>query len=428
MKLGIALGLAVAIIVAVVAVIFLVFLPGSPEVTAEQQATSEAMKRYELRIEPRVWRQAQGETWFNKAEPTPDGLRLLDLLAEYYVSQRSIDATNILRAYPDGLGEGSEALLVQLKVGQLVRAVAISPWFIDGVTEHEAVYLTVLGEAWTRQGASWTFDDAVLLATKAPWFQDGLDEKEATVINAAADLSGRNQPKALKLIEGLQSNSFLYESVHLPLSGEKVLIVTAAPGQTEAQIAPALGLVKRWMVDVEGLSGPYNPQYVLVSIEELNALCGTGSGQGAEVPGFITLHIGCVTDATVVHELTHVFVGTGPIWFSEGIADLFVYHLTGRNGNYFAFPASGKIKVSYHLRRFKDYPSDYREQGALGAKLLVDVYKTIGADQTFAILKQIIAQDLPREDPLLQEQFIAGTPDSLKPKVTSLFSERFETQ
>jgi hypothetical protein len=299
MKVGIVVGVTVAVVATVAAVIFLVFLPGSPAMTAEQQATSEAMKRYELRIEPRVWRQAQGQTWFNKADPTPNGLRLLNLLAEYYVSQRSIDATNILRAYPDGLGEDSETLLLQLEVGQLVRAIAISPWFIDGVTEYEAVYLTVLGEAWTRQGTSWTFDDAVLQAPKTAWFQDGLDEKEATVINASADLSGRNQAKAITLIDGLQSNSFLYETVHLPLSGEKVLIVTAAPGQNEAQIAPALGLVKRWMVEVEGLTGLYNPRYVLVSVEELNSLCGTGSGQGIEVPGFITLHLGCVTDTTV---------------------------------------------------------------------------------------------------------------------------------
>jgi hypothetical protein len=127
------------------------------------------------------------------------------------------------------------------------------------------------------------------------------------------------------------------------------------------------------------------------------------------------------------HELTHVFAGSGPIWFSEGIADLVVFHLTGRNGNYFTFPATGKIKPSYHLRRFKDHPPDYREQGALGARLLVDMYKIVGADQTFAVLKKIIAEDLPREDPLLQELFIAGSPDSLKPRINTLFSERFET-
>jgi hypothetical protein len=55
------------------------------------------------------------------------------------------------------------------------------------------------------------------------------------------------------------------------------------------------------------------------------------------------------------------------------------------------------------------------------------MYKIIGADQTFAVLKKIIAEDLPREDPLLQELFIAGTPDSLKPRINTLFSERFET-
>ncbi len=426
MKVGIAVGLALAVAATVAGAVVFLVLPDSSPATPAQQATSEAMARYELRIEPRVFRQAQLQPWFNKGNPTPEGLRLLNLLSEYYVSQRAIDLTKVLETYPAGLDEDLEALLLQLKLGSLIRSVAIAPWFTDGVTASEASYLAVLGEAWTRQGTTWTFDDVVLQAMTKPWFQDAIDEKEATVFNAAADLSGRNQPKALKLVEGLESNVFVYETVQLPMSGEKTLIVTAAPGALEAQVAPALALVKRWMVDVEGLAGPYNPRYVLVSIEELTALCGTGSAQGIEVPGFVTLHIGCVTESTVVHELTHVFVGSGPIWFSEGIAEVFVYHLTGRTGNYLGFPAEGKIKINYRLRRTEGYPPDYREQGALGAKLLIEVYRLIGPDETFNIIRQVIADDLPREGPLLRDQILSGTPDNLKPKLSALFAERFE--
>lgn len=426
MKVGVALVVsAVAASIAVALVYFLV-LSASPEPTAEKQAATEVMQRYELRIEPRVWRVVKAQPWFNNGNPTPDGLRLIDLISAHYVSQRPFDATRVVETHPDGLTESEAVLLQQLKLGELIRTVVIAPWFVDGITESEATYLTVLGDAWKRQGSTWTFDDLVLHSTKKPWFQDGVDEKEAAVLDAAADLSGRNQSKAIKLVEALESNVFLYESVNLPLSGEKTLIVTAAAGTFEVQIAPALGLVKRWMVEVEALSGPYSPKYILVSIEELNSLCGTGSAGRGDIPGFVTLDVACVSDSTVIHELAHVFVGSGPIWFSEGIADLFVLHLTGRNGNYLATQASGKIKLSYHLSRFEDYPPDYREQGALGARLLADIYRLNGPEQTFAIVRQIIADALPREGPLLQEQVLAGTPDNLKPRLTSFYAERFE--
>jgi len=427
-KLSIAIGVTSTVAAVAVAIVYFLILSGSSEPTPEQRATAESLERYELRIEPRVWRQIEIQPWFNKGNPTPEGLRLINLISEYYVSQRAFDAIKVVETYPDGLDGEYESLLLGLELGELIRTVVIAPWFVDGITEPEAAYLTVLGDAWKRKGSSWTFDDLVLASAKKPWFQDGLDEKEAAVLNAAAALSGRNHAKAIKLVEGLESDVFLYENVSLPLSGEKTLIITAAPGVFEAQISPALALVKRWIIEVEALSGPYSPRYILVSIEDLNSLCGTGSGGRGDIPGFVTLDIACVSDSTVIHELAHVFVGSGPIWFAEGIADVYVLHLTGRNGNYLAFQASGKVKISYHHSRSQDYPPDYREQGALGAKLLADVYRLIGPDQTFTIVRQIIADTLPREGPLLRDLFLAGTPDNLKSRLTALYTERFENQ
>ena len=259
---------------------------------------------------------------------------------------------------------------------------------------------------------------------KSGWFTDGLDEKEAVVLNAAGALSGRGQDKAIQLVKGLDANFFASETLSLPVSGEKTFIVTTPSGDMQSQLQPALALVERWMVAVEDFVGVYKPQYVLVAVEELApSVCGTGTSQLEDVPGFVTLNIRCIQDTTVVHELAHIFIGAGPVWFREGAADLVVYHVTGKSGGYLSRSASGKAEPSAVIKLEPGSP-EYVNQGAIGADLLLEVYRLIGAERTSSVLKKISSGEWPRETPILTRLFLDATPDESKQAMNSIFANR----
>jgi hypothetical protein len=186
------------------------------------------------------------------------------------------------------------------------------------------------------------------------------------------------------------------------------------------------------MQSVENFAGPYIPQYVLLSVEEPSeTVCGTAQSDKGDVPGFVSLYLGCLEDATVIHELAHIFVGSGPIWFTEGIADLVVYHLTGESGSYLGHQATGLIDIRARRQVGAvgvDPSPEYQNQGALGAKLLLDVYQLLGPELTSGVIKEITSGKWPKEGPVLARLFRDGTPAEVLPRITTLFDERFESQ
>lgn len=404
-------------------------MDSDPEPSPEAQAVNEQLEQFELRIDPQVWVQIEQQAWFNKGTPTEDGLRVISLLSDYYLGERPYLSLQVLAAYPQGVTAEIKQILLGLENGYLIHNVATQPWFLDGADEYEKAFMEVLAAAWARTGAGWTFNQVMFDVMESSWFMDGLDEKEHVVVNAAGALFSRNQERALQLIAGLESDAFLYENVTLTVSGEKTLIVTASAVDLGGQLQPALDLVKRWMQGVEDFAGPYAPQYVLVSVvERSETVCGTTQAERGDVPGFVSLHVGCVEDGTVVHELAHIFVGTGPIWFSEGIADLAVLHLTGQSGNYLDRPADGLIDVRARRERGEegDEPTpDYLNQGSLGAKFLRDVYELLGSERTSGVIKEITSGNYPKEGPLLLRLFLDGTPAESLSAMNALLEERF---
>jgi hypothetical protein len=397
-----------------------------PTPSPEESALTEEIERLKLRIDPPVWKQIESQDWFDDGKPTADGLRLMKLLANYYIGRRLGDALQLVRSYPTGLAATTETTLLNLESGDLIRMIATRPWFTQGLDANEEAYLSILAGAWARKGPGWTFDQSLIDSMKAPWFVDGLDEKEAVVINAAGALSSRNQEKAIELMRGIETNLFLYEAVTLPASGEKTLIVTTPVGDFQRHLQPALASIKQWMVAIEGFVGPYNPQYVLVAVEELSqSLCGTASGQMDDVPGFVRLHIGCIQDGTVIHELAHAFLGTGPVWFAEGAADLVVYHITGEAGSYLSRSGTGKMTASAVNKPELGSP-EYLNQGALGARLFVDIYRLLGPDVTSSVMKEISSGKWPKETPVLTQLFLDAAPAGAKQSLTAIFADRIE--
>ena len=247
MRLASLLGGLLVIAIAVGA--FLV-LPGKEQPSAEEQATIEALERQEQRLDPALWRHIEAQPWFDEGKTTPDGLRLVNLMAEYFYNERTFNAVEVLRLYPAGLTAETEQVLLSLKLGPPIRVVARAPWFLDGVDANEKLYLELVGTAGAR---NWNFDDFLLELSKAGWFADGIDEKEIAVVSAGAALSTASPNRAMELIRGLESDIFLYDKLGLPVSGEKVLIVTAASRNLEGRLRPALDLVKQWGRSGRGL-------------------------------------------------------------------------------------------------------------------------------------------------------------------------------
>jgi hypothetical protein len=410
-------------LIAVAGGVFVMLLRDEP-LSAEEKATTATLEDLERRLDPAVWRQVEAQAWFDNGKTTPDGIRLIRLLSEYFYAEIPFNTVAVLGLYSAGLSEATEQLLLRLKFGAPIRTVARAPWFLDGVDGNEALFIDHIADAGER---NWNFDEFLLEVTRAGWFADGIDDKEIAVINAGAALSSANQGRATELIRGLDSDVFIYDKLVLPVSGEKVLIVTAASRELENRLLPALDLVKQWAARVESFAGPYTPQYVVVSVAELSGeLCGTGSGQDVDVPGVLTLDLDCVQDRTVVHELAHIFVGTGPTWFTEGVADLVVLHVTGRLGSYQTRPTSGRIDLNFRRGAGGVGSPEYLNQGSLGAKLMVDVYRLLGPQQMSLTLDRMTEVDWPREGRALLDALLASAPDELKPRLHQLIADRFQ--
>jgi hypothetical protein len=398
------------------------------EKTPVEQATAEDLEYFQLRIEPMVWHEIQLQAWFNGGNPTPDGRRLMALLSDYWLGQRAYNTIQVLNAYPEGLSEEIEQALLSLESGYLVQNIAESSWIADGIDGHESAFLDALGNAWKREGPAWTFKQTLLDAIEMPWFVDGIDETEIAVLAAASAMSGRDQEGANQLVMDLQDGSFSQHALALNASGEKVLILTTASRDLLPELEAALPLMEQWAQPVEDFGGFYEPRYVVVALEEeSDDLCGTAVSHRGDVPGVISLRSGCVDHITAIHEIAHLMIGSGPIWFAEGIADLAVLHLTGESSSYLARDAAGLIQLRGRWQAGEDFTSAYFDQGALGARLLARIYQLIGPDKMSAIVSEVASGKYPQEGDVILKLILDGTPEELQPQVMSLLEENFDT-
>ena len=152
MRIAVAAFAVVAVCAVIVAALMLTVFSDSQQSSEEDPAKKEAIEKLKLRIDPVVWRQIENQPWFDGGNTTDDGFRLMNLLSVYYLSRRPGDSLQVLRAYPDGLNEASESVLLSLESGDLIRMVAELPWFTQGVDSNEEAFLTVLAGAWARKG------------------------------------------------------------------------------------------------------------------------------------------------------------------------------------------------------------------------------------------------------------------------------------
>jgi hypothetical protein len=143
-------------------------------------------------------------------------------------------------------------------------------------------------------------------------------------------------------------------------------------------------------------------------------------------PGIVSLNLPCLQEQTVVHELAHVFIGGGPTWFAEGIADLVYYHQRKGIGAYLSLSVNGRARGQIDgNRRLQLGSEEYANQGALGAGFLVEVYQVMGAQSMAAAVQEIAALGPRRDGGEILQTLLKHAPEDRKPSVTALVTKWF---
>jgi hypothetical protein len=125
----------------------------------------------------------------------------------------------------------------------------------------------------------------------------------------------------------------------------------------------------------------------------------------------------------VAHELGHVFVGLGPDWFTEGVAELVAFLVTGKEGSYTLRRATGMIRLE---ARAGTIDVDYSIQGSLGAQLLMEMNRLLGSDVMSAAIRQIAANPKTRSGQQILDTFAKEAPSEKKEQLERLFKQRID--
>jgi hypothetical protein len=353
---------------------------------------------YRAKIDPAVWDYIVAQPWFSRENTNPAHIRLIELVATYLQYATTTAATDTIAAYPSGVNDEMLQAIQLAKDAWPVRDVLTRPWFRDGVTPTE---YDLLSAAVSRKLGINTFSIILEEAERGAWYKDGLDAAESELLAAVFALGlGNSVKEPMAMLEAVAAGRYVTERVTLPLSGEKGIVVVGRSLQAESRLADALALVTRYLPEVEAIAGPYTPRYVVAQVVDLDAnLCGQGvpqagnNGSQDDRPGVIRLKPSCVIANTTVHELAHVFVGIGPVWFTEGVADLIALRLTRQNGGHLARRVEGKIELEWSAA---PGTPRYVDQGALGAQFLVAADKLIGPDAMNAAIRELSVSAVKR--------------------------------
>ena len=326
----------------------------------------------------------------------------------------------------DGLDENERYLLEQVvprrhvfsegtgvSVTHFVNALAAEPWLRDGLSTQERWLLSELpwGDGPYREADTATRLHSINALLSEPWFQDGLNKTERLFTYDIARLVGAASEDALMHVErvldaawirdGVDENEFLFliqainpsnfsavirtmaepsfrvvveeRVITLPLSGEvPLVIVRSRPGSVRTM--DGLEYAAR---GVEALIGARLP----ISVVRL-ILDSYGGGLGnrgdymvfpADADGTDWL------DAATIHEIARLHVREDKVWAKDGTASI-IEDIVGE-------PRSGKPVDAHNYPCARaasiaelELQMHYRCNYALGKRILVDMYRTLGAE------------------------------------------------
>jgi hypothetical protein len=226
-------------------------------------------------------------------------------------------------------------------------------------------------------------------------------------------LAGTSEEQASILDKGL------YEFSELPETGEVAVVIA---GGDEATARAALRLVIANMPIVETFAGPYDSRGLLIDLRP-GIVTNCHSISVLDIPRVNLASQGCVSQMVVTHELTHAFVDTrSPTWFTEGIAEMLTFELTGRRSGYQGY--KGIINTDRRVNSSLNSP-DYISQSSLGADFLIQVYKMLGRDNASAFVRKLAHRTVTGHEILdaVREQ----TPPEQKAALETLIKAHFDS-
>jgi hypothetical protein len=395
---------------------------------------------YHQRLGEELWANVREAGWLKGELATPDGARLLEVVAGAgpLVSQER--KRTLLQAYPDGLDE--ERLSVARQYARWTIAdlpdVIDSAWLLDGINDYERAVLaaatertispTALKLAMEQRFFADLFESNPELLTsrridalgslnpqilaraeQESWFKDGLDDYDISLLGILADV-----------IQVDDAIDILDRHAYRPLRVGDTTIAVVLTGDSDRLEQKGLDLVQKWIQPVADFVGEFESIGLIIDVTPIpgDPFC-HGDGGNEYSVGFIAFTSdGCFYDQVAIHELAHAFIGGRyPAWFTEGIAELVTTDISGAPAGY----TGGRGLIEPDGYYFVG-SSAYVNQASLGTGFLVDLYDLAGPMAMSAFTHEIAGQRLGGANLLARIRDIAGVS---KAKLEELISTYF---
>lgn len=276
--------------------------------------------------------------------------------------------------------------------------------------------------------------ELIALYRAQPWFKDGLTREEALFVERGLTFITRYDASRPTIsTEAIERKLFKYEKLRLPSGTDFELLLIYEPGQdADRQMAIMTAVVPV----LETLVGVPFPASVLAVVNGPFEINDFNDGQ------FIRIARCCVTSAFVLaHELAHAYWSMGPSWFNEGMADIYAVMAIERLNQ---LAPTGWRQVAMDLESFYRARKAAATSGRFPDKLLprrlmsdglyevadaflLDIRALIG-DQAFrsAARDIYLASDFGRyilRDKRIQDAFMRHADAQTREKIMTMFNE-----
>lgn len=395
-----------------------------------------------------LWSEIEKKAWFAGGSVTPDGLRLLEVLRSFGPLATTDDKKSLIQKYPNGIDEERAAAgqNFERRAIRSAQETFLASWLADGLDPYERVVLELASgwplpaavlrraleagafrAAYSASPASLSGDFLAAVGTlsppmwsyveRQPWYGDGLSDAELTLLYLVSIGVGTSGEQLaildhhLYVFVGLQEGDF----------------TVVANGFDETKARAALEVVRRNLAAVEAYLGPYPQRWGGLWLEvddktRRGAECYARHWKDEPAEIFLASPE-CFEPGVMVHELTHTFfIHEYPTWFTEGVAELVAYHLTGVRTGYLG--TRGKIDLDADLDLDLDDIAYYNQAG-LGSTFLVAVYKAIGPEPMARFLAEVKARDMTGGE--IVDTLLSNTPADKKAALRQLIDSSFRS-
>jgi hypothetical protein len=161
-----------------------------------------------------------------------------------------------------------------------------------------------------------TRSDLIQLFQDQPWFQDGLTRDEALFVERALSFAAGQQAASLRSLNpaSIRDKLYLHETVQMQ-HGVVDLLLIYEPGQDAQRQMSIMAAV---MPEMERLVGVQWPEKAVTVVNGNYSINDYNEG------AFIRMDRCCLLSSFVLaHELAHTYWSRGPFWFNEGMADIY---------------------------------------------------------------------------------------------------------